>query len=33
MDVKAAFLNEQIKLEVYIYPPDGYQSGINKVYR
>jgi len=33
MDVEAAFLNGQIKSEVYIYPPDGYQPGTNKVCR
>jgi len=33
MDIEAAFLNEQIKSEVYIYPLDDYQSRINKVCR
>lgn len=31
MDVETAFLNGQIKSEVYIYPPDGYDVQPNKV--
>lgn len=31
MDVETAFLNGEIKSEVYIYPPDGYNVEHNKV--
>lgn len=32
MDVETAFLNGNIKSEVYIYPPDGYEKEEGKVY-
>lgn len=32
MDVETAFLNWNIKSEVYVYPPDGYEIEEGKVY-
>lgn len=33
MDVETAFLNAHIKSEVYVYQPEGYETGDNKVYK
>lgn len=31
LDVKTAFLNDQIESEVYLYPPDGVKIGEGKL--